>query len=454
MRFYKFLTLTFCIMISGLAQGQTAVDAIRIVENEIGFGTRALGMGGAYAGSANDYSAVYWNPAGLADVQGTNFFGEVSHLSFNNNATFSGTLTEDSQNYTRLRSVGIAYAFPTYQGSFAMAFGYNRVKDFDQNLLFSGFNQNSNDLSFEIDGTDYLFDQDVDQFEQISDDGGLDQWNIGAGVALSPNFNAGVTATVWSGSSDYQFSFRQEDNENNFSQFPADFDVYRLNRTLITDYSALSLKFGGMFHMPSGLQLGVAVGLPVTFHIDETFTESDLLIFDDGTEDPIDGDPSFFEYEVQTPLYLDAGASFSLSDLTLAGSIRYRDWSQTKFKIDSDLLDNPDYVDLLDENRLISQDYDATMQYNLGGELFLRGFNTKVRAGYAVLPSPVKNTELDLDRTYITAGLGFQIDRFVSLDVAYLRSNWEQESEDNFTPGGTLEDITTNKILVGLNYSF
>jgi hypothetical protein len=35
----------------------------------IGVGARALGMGGAYVGVADDSTAVYWNPAGLTNVQ-------------------------------------------------------------------------------------------------------------------------------------------------------------------------------------------------------------------------------------------------------------------------------------------------------------------------------------------------------------------------------------------------
>ena len=442
------------IVLIGIAYGQSAPDAIRIVQDELGFGARALAMGGAYSGAADDYSAIYWNPAGLAAIRKSSVVAELSHYNFANQATFRGNLTDESQNYTRVSSIGFAYPFQTYRGSFVMAFGYNRIKDFDQNLLFSGTNSQSNGLSFDFDGTIYDFDQNVYQLEQVSDEGGLNQWSLAAGVSLSPNFTAGATAMIWSGQSDYQFSFRQEDRQNLYNVLPGDFDSYTLSRNLLTDYSAIGLKLGGMFDLPSGLKLGVAVGLPVNFHIDETFTESDVLIFDDGFEDRIDGDPAVFEYEVTTPMHFDAGASINTDLLTLAGGIRYRDWSQTEFNINNDFLDDPDYVGLLQENSFIRQDYEATLQYNLGGELYLDGLDAMVRLGYAVFPSPLKDAPAEMDKKYLTGGIGFRIDRYVSLDLTFLRGSWEQESEDEFTPGGTLEEITTTKLLVGLTYSF
>jgi len=94
------------------------------------------------------------------------------------------------------------------------------------------------------------------------------------------------------------------------------------------------------------------------------------------------------------------------------------------------------------------------MQYNLGGELYLSGINAKLRGGYSYVPSPLKDAPTDLNKTFISGGIGFILDRFVSLDVTYLRGSWKRESEDEFTPGGTFEDITTNKVLVGLSYRF
>jgi len=37
------------------------------------FGAKAMSMGGAYVGLANDYSAIFWNPAGLTNLSGQSF---------------------------------------------------------------------------------------------------------------------------------------------------------------------------------------------------------------------------------------------------------------------------------------------------------------------------------------------------------------------------------------------
>ncbi len=38
-----------------------------------GVGSKAISMGGAFIGLADDYSAVFWNPAGLSQLEGSNF---------------------------------------------------------------------------------------------------------------------------------------------------------------------------------------------------------------------------------------------------------------------------------------------------------------------------------------------------------------------------------------------
>jgi hypothetical protein len=51
------------------AQGSSNVTKVGIVAApflEIGVGAKAYGMGGAFVGTANDASALYWNPSGIA----------------------------------------------------------------------------------------------------------------------------------------------------------------------------------------------------------------------------------------------------------------------------------------------------------------------------------------------------------------------------------------------------
>lgn len=54
---------------SGASGGESGTCSAQFLK--LGAGGRAMGMGGAFVGLANDVTAVYWNPAGLAGIGGT-----------------------------------------------------------------------------------------------------------------------------------------------------------------------------------------------------------------------------------------------------------------------------------------------------------------------------------------------------------------------------------------------
>lgn len=60
------------LLLSGIVAAFASQSVAANYSNEvlsIGVGARALGMGGAYAGVADDSTAVYWNPAGLPKIK-------------------------------------------------------------------------------------------------------------------------------------------------------------------------------------------------------------------------------------------------------------------------------------------------------------------------------------------------------------------------------------------------
>ena len=67
------LTLMFALVATALApaQGRAATGETGFAFLKLGVGARAMGMGSAYVAIADDPTAVYWNPAGLAAVTKT-----------------------------------------------------------------------------------------------------------------------------------------------------------------------------------------------------------------------------------------------------------------------------------------------------------------------------------------------------------------------------------------------
>ena len=69
-KLYKstFLFVLICVL-SLLPAQTTNVGKTSAPFLSIGVGSRAMGMGGAFVATANDASAMYWNPAGIAYLE-------------------------------------------------------------------------------------------------------------------------------------------------------------------------------------------------------------------------------------------------------------------------------------------------------------------------------------------------------------------------------------------------
>ena len=90
----KFAFILIFVFAFGLSSFSSAQEGIFFLGEELGVGSRAMGMGGAYVGIADDYSALYWNPAGLGQIRRMEVNVGFSHNKLVNSATFDPQATE------------------------------------------------------------------------------------------------------------------------------------------------------------------------------------------------------------------------------------------------------------------------------------------------------------------------------------------------------------------------
>ncbi len=466
--------MLYLVVATGFAQFPE--DALRFATPGLGVGARSLGMGNAYTGVANDYSALYWNPAGLAQIEHSEFSFGLSHLNFKNNSTFYGTQQSYANNATNLNSLGLVFPVPVRRGSFVVAFGFTRQSNFTTGLSFNGFNPNSSiiqtfardgdfypsDLSGNLAYQLYLANVDtisgrfqspirdrVTQLATVLEGGGLNNWSIGAAIDMAPNLSAGATLTFLSGSYKYDKKYKEQDNAGIYSSFPFDFAELTIDDFIESDISGVNAKVGLLYRVPERFRFGVAVKTPTRLHVTENFGTTARSYFDNGEIFPTDGpfeSTGAGEYDVITPWVFSVGASAIIRDLVLSGDIDYTDWTQLEF---SDA--NPD---VLANNTIIKSIFRATANLRVGAEYNVRDYGVRVRGGFIYNPSQFEGDPSTFDQKYVTGGLGILLGESTMLDLAYARGMWRTFINNYGGPSRVDQKVTTNNFLMTFSYRF
>lgn len=460
---------------TGVARAQYPEDALRLGLSGIGVGARAIAMGGAYTGVASDYSAIYWNPAGLAQMQYSEFTAGLSYLSTKDNSTFFGSAESYTNSSTALNSLGLVHKVPTLRGNLVLGFGFHRQANFLSGMSFTGFNPNSSiiqtyarngaqypsDISGNIAYQLYLADIDtvqgtfvspitnrVTQLAHVLESGGLNNWSVSGALDIAKEVSLGLTLTYVSGTYRYDRRYEEQDRVRIYQSFPYDFDRFTLEEYVDGDISGFNAKFGLMYRVPDRFRLGLAVKTPTAFTVKENFGSYARAYFDNGDIKPNDKpfeDLASGDYGVRTPWIFSAGASVILGDLVLSGDVEYTDWTQMEFKdATSDVMaQNRDFKTLFRP----TADLRAGAEYSFGGGLRLRG-------GFMMNRSPYEGDPSSFDQKYITGGLGIPLGGSTMLDLTYARGWWDTFRTNYNSTSRVNESIATSTIVATFSHRF
>jgi hypothetical protein len=459
-------------------------DALLLSEPGLYNGARALSMGNSFSALSNDFSGVLFNPAGIGLMKQGQLTGGMGFNSFNNNTTFFGTTSNANQTSVNFNQFGLVYPFPTIQGSWVVAMGYNRVKDFNRIMEFDGFNPGNNSmiqtltgeyneevpitndlrLAYEIRDpitNNYIRDTTringlLNQSGQIKKQGYIDKWSFATSFEVAKGFFVGGTFNIISGSYKSDSDYQEDDTKNyygsNLELVPGDnttrdFQTFYMNDVIDWDLSGWDSHLGILYNWNDKFRFGASIKFPSYYTIKEDFLVDANSYFGTGYEyslNPAISDP--IQYEIKTPFEYTIGASTSLSIITLAGDIKIMDYTQMEFT------EGFDYEYINERQKEIDNLFTTTIDYHLGAEVKLPNLPFFGRAGVMYLQSPYADDPSDFDKKYFTLGAGILIDSVFGIDVGY-SYGWWKDFGDNYgvNVSRTYQDINVNNIILNLS---
>jgi len=427
-------------------------DALRLSFQPFKIGARALGMGGAFIGVSDDYSATAYNPAGLFQLKRMEFQGGLNYQTIDNNTKFFGNETAFSNSTVRLNDLGFVFPFPVIRGSLVFAFGYNMNNNFNNALSFEGYNPGNTSMIQALLGKGdvsyllYLTDETGEntpingklyQSGSILNSGVENNWVFSGAVEVAKDLSIGATIGIISGDFERNRDYSEEDIYNIYNASiktdpadsrTADFEFFKLQETLKWELTGFTSKIGLMYRVKDFMRFGTTVKFPSIFTVKENYLVDGHSQF--GTGFSADIDPpleSKLEYEIWTPFEFGIGFSVTNFGLTVSGDVNLTDYTQMEIKGLS-----PSQTAKI--NKDIKQLFRAVADYSIGAEYNVLQSGLRLRAGYFSKISPFKDDPNEFNRKYFTFGIGYITPEGFSLDLAYIRGSWKNIG-DNYGSG-------------------
>ena len=249
---YILLGLIMLILGSVPALGQVAQEvSISGSPNPVGSGARALGMGGAFIGIADDATAASWNPAGLIQLETPEISGVISYQDRQEDRTFllnpgaSGSFPID---LTDLNYLSVAYPFALSGRNMIVSLNYQTLYDFNKEVRASYFYSQpfpgpmgSRHTSFEIEGY-------------------LKALSPAFAVQITPRLSTGITLNWFSNSLGCEWETRYTDSlMGEFAGFPYSRDVLYEDEY---QFDGINLVVGMLWNITPEITLGMVYKTP------------------------------------------------------------------------------------------------------------------------------------------------------------------------------------------------
>jgi len=472
----KIVSLILSLTVAASLFAQTAEDKL-IFSQEYYEGTaRSMAMGNAFTAVGGDMGAIGINPASSGVFRYSQVVFTPSLTSSRSNATYLGTAETTRQTGMTVSNFGSVISFETgnYSGLMNYNFGfvYNRRNNFRSKMSVHGTTDQTSMLSAlaaGLEGYDWMdidLEKTTNPYESTNAPWpGILAWNsyllaplswLGgkyAGItdsymASTENYDADFDILYIGGNlnqrfirrtfgGDQEFSLNFGANVNDMFYFGANVNFQSVNRTVEEFYeeaaqnssdfedgfvsmdnsywqrttgSGINLKLGVIVTPIAGLRLGATFTTPTWFNLTDEWDYTMNSSFNNSKNYTVYSPTGTWNYKFAAPLRWSVGAAYTFWDLGLI-SVDY---------------ENVNYASLSNSFRSASI-IRAGAEVRIGEIFALRG-------GYQYYTPAIKG---DPAMSVYSAGVGFNVTRGFSIDLAWNRTSSKSETfqlYDDYSP--------------------
>lgn len=467
---------------AGVSQEITTQDALRYAIDDITGTARFRSMSGAFGAVGGDLSAININPAGSAIFNHNIFSVSGSNFNTKNKSNYYDTNNKDRFATLDLNQLGAAFVFTDYStdnkwSKFAIGLNYEKTKNLDNTLFFSGNNPfnsidqyflryangigqegvfniaNANDnfetLSF-IDQqawlgyNSYIIEHDDvnnQYFTNVPNNSILQQSRLnranGYNGKFTANFATSYNDRLYLGMNlnlhftDYTTNTQIKESNDGLYPNGASISYIIFNNELYTTGNGFSLNLGAIAKITDDFRIGLAYESPTWQNLTDQLSQN---LYTERTEAPNNNtfitkvtDPNitieFAPYKIKTPAKWTVSGAYIINKTGLiSADVSRKDYSKTQFK------PIRDYQGI---NRTMSEDLTEAYEVRIGGEYKIK--QVSLRAGYRFEQSPYKIDYAMGDLTGYSGGIGYNFG-ISRLDLAY--SNSHRNYNQRFVSSG------------------
>ncbi len=376
-------------------------------------GPKALGMGGAYVGLANDYSAIFWNPAGLNQVKAPQIGIFITSVVPNGTYEFATYGIDASTTSNLYPCPGILGYLPLFGSEkvtaglgFYVPAGLGAEWDGQDLVAFGGPAELSPGVTNPFAGKTYEWMSSIGVF------------NFSPGIAyqISEKISVGAAVNIFYGMMDMK---RAVDalNVTTDPTSPIPGDDGMVDNQYEESGSGMGIGFSlGLLAKPADmLSIGLSLKTKNTVKFEGTAKNTAFQA--------LSANESDYERDLAWPLWIGAGIALRpIKKLILTADVQFSQWSDTQEKIVTEYK-NAVWAGAMDEKaRTMELNWEDKTQIRFGAQYQLTEMFA-LRAGYYYDPAPAPDETINIifpSITYkaITFGASYCLGK-VNLDFGF-----------------------------------